>query len=206
MGRGANESIRSGVATGEAESLQGNLGLRNKDAATVAASSTAVHRGWSAMRPSEVVTLLNSTQIGEVLSTRQLYRHRQLAPQVGRNGAKRVDLLVYMAWLFWERRSAPPLRGRKRRTAEIGDTLGVEDLRLMLRQQEYRCALTGSDLTPDNFALDHITPIVDGGDFSVENSQLVLKTVNRAKHTMSQTDFIEMCHQVASHAEAVSTN
>jgi 5-methylcytosine-specific restriction endonuclease McrA len=67
----------------------------------------------------------------------------------------------------------------------------------MLEQQRYRCALTGDRLTPENLALDHIVPISEGGGFDVENSQLVTRDANRAKHTMSQSDFVQLCKNVS---------
>jgi len=82
------------------------------------------------------------------------------------------------------------------------DVLTLEELREILRRQDFRCALTGQRLTPTNFALDHVVPVVEGGDFTADNSQLVLKTVNRAKNTMSQAEFIKMCRQVARHFAA----
>jgi hypothetical protein len=75
----------------------------------------------------------------------------------------------------------------------------MDELRDILIRQEYRCALSGERLTPANFALDHIVPIADGGNFSADNSQLVLKMVNRAKNTVSQCEFIAMCRNVAAH-------
>ncbi len=48
------------------------------------------------LKPSELCRLLNSTPLGEVISERQLYRHRQRAgARIGDN--KTVDLLRYCA-------------------------------------------------------------------------------------------------------------
>jgi hypothetical protein len=50
------------------------------------------------LRPSELCRLLNSTPLGEVISERQLYRHRMRAGlRIG--DGKRVDLFRYMAWV-----------------------------------------------------------------------------------------------------------
>ncbi|MFW5828618.1 MAG: terminase gpA endonuclease subunit, partial [Planctomycetota bacterium] len=50
------------------------------------------------MRPSDVVRLLNSTDAGQTLNERQLYRHRMRAGfRIG--DGKRIDLLRYIAWL-----------------------------------------------------------------------------------------------------------
>jgi len=50
------------------------------------------------LRPSELTRLVNSTPLGEVLSERQLYRHRSRAGYRIGDG-KRVDLFRYVAWL-----------------------------------------------------------------------------------------------------------
>lgn len=131
-----------------------------------------------------------------------MYRHRQRAPWIQR-GDNRIDLLTYCAWLIVQPRSK---RKRRKRRVLGREMLSLDDLRELLRRQEYRCALTGEQLTPTNFALDHIIPLADGGNFTSANSQLVLKTVNRAKNTMSEQEFVEMCRKVARHrgADAVT--
>jgi hypothetical protein len=54
------------------------------------------------LRPSELCRLLNSTPLGEVISERQLYRHRTRAGlRIG--DARHVDLLRYVAWLVSQR-------------------------------------------------------------------------------------------------------
>ncbi|MBU4399743.1 MAG: hypothetical protein KKE86_10465, partial [Planctomycetes bacterium] len=50
------------------------------------------------LRPTELVRLLNSTPLGEVISERQLYRHRSRAGfRIG--DGRHVDLFRYVAWL-----------------------------------------------------------------------------------------------------------
>ncbi len=54
------------------------------------------------LQPSVLTRMLNSTPLGEVISERQLLRHRNRAGYlIGDN--KRVDLLQYAAWLAWLR-------------------------------------------------------------------------------------------------------
>lgn len=60
-------------------------------------------------RPSELRRLLNSTPLGEVISERQLFRHRTRAGRrIGDD--KTVDLLRYLAWLVQQRHSPTPER------------------------------------------------------------------------------------------------
>ena len=57
--------------------------------------------------PSELCRLLNSTPLGEVISDRQLYRHRTRAGfRIG--DGKSVDLLRYVAWLVGVRHKPKP--------------------------------------------------------------------------------------------------
>ncbi|MEW4530606.1 hypothetical protein, partial [Maioricimonas sp. JC845] len=61
------------------------------------------------LRPAELCRLLNSTPLGEVISERQLYRHRTRAGyRIG--SPKHVDLLRYIAWLVQERHRPRPER------------------------------------------------------------------------------------------------
>ena len=72
-----------------------------------------------------------------------------------------------------------------------------------VESQAYKCALTGEELTPVLSSLDHINPRCSGGDDGIDNLQIVLPSVNRAKSTMTQKQFVAMCHAVArTHADS----
>jgi hypothetical protein len=59
------------------------------------------------LRPSELCRLLNSTPLGEVLSARQLHRHRLRAGlRIGDD--RHVDLIRYVAWLVQVRHTSKP--------------------------------------------------------------------------------------------------
>ena len=59
------------------------------------------------LKPSALCRLLNSTPLGEVISERQLYRHRQRAGnRIG--DSKTVDLLRYCAWMHKMRHAPKP--------------------------------------------------------------------------------------------------
>lgn len=70
-------------------------------------------------------------------------------------------------------------------------------LKQLLEHQDYRCALTGRALTPENCTADHVIPVANGGSNDMANIQLVTNEVNRAKNTMSQRQFVAMCIDVA---------
>ena len=77
----------------------------------------------NALKPTEAVRLLNSTQLGTVTSERQLYRDRQRAGfRIG--DGRRIDLIRFVAWLAEQRHFRPerfddvlPIRTPRRRTS-----------------------------------------------------------------------------------------
>jgi hypothetical protein len=87
------------------------------------------------LRPSELCRLLNSTPLGEVLSERQLHRHRTRAGNRVGDG-RHIDLLRYVAWLV-QTRHAPP------RESE-GDT--YERMKDRARARNVALAIAGRDI------------------------------------------------------------
>jgi len=87
------------------------------------------------MRPSELCRLLNSTPLGEVISERQLHRHRTRAGlRIG--DARHVDLVRYVAWLVQVRHAPRP---------EVdGDPYGT--LKERARARNIALSLAGRDI------------------------------------------------------------
>jgi 5-methylcytosine-specific restriction endonuclease McrA len=58
--------------------------------------------------------------------------------------------------------------------------------------------------TSDNplAALDHIVPVRCGGELVIENTQVLHKDVNRAKGSLTNDQFIQLCREVVEHASA----
>lgn len=75
------------------------------------------------------------------------------------------------------------------------------DLYALLKEQEFRCALTGRKLTPEASSLDHKTPMARGGTNDRDNLQWLSEGVNAAKGNMSNEEFIAMCREVIAHTE-----
>lgn len=69
-----------------------------------------------------------------------------------------------------------------------------------LKQQEYRCAVSGRTLTPDNCEVDHVVPLANGGKMVYDNIHLVVSEVNRAKGTMPLEDFVSLCEDVVQYS------
>ena len=71
----------------------------------------------------------------------------------------------------------------------------------ILKQQNFRCALSGCELTPENVSSDHKIPLSNGGKHELKNVHLVTRQVNAMKGTMSVEEFVSMCRRVADCSE-----
>lgn len=83
-------------------------------------------------------------------------------------------------------------------------SVSTENLLRLLEYQHHRCALTGRELTPDMSSLDHIVPIRFGGEHVIENAQVLHSDVNRAKGSLTNDEFIELCREVVAHIDSKS--
>lgn len=190
---------RSDIHTQEAQSrcTRGDLGVLGQ-LAKPRSVSVCEEAGplWPTkpLRFFELRKLLNATPLGPVLNERQLYRHRQRAEHEFTVG-RRIDLLRYVAWLVTERHVPSP------KPRVNGRAICAKDILQMLQDQNFRCALTGRELMPETAALDHIEPISRGGEHVIGNVQILRKEVNRAKHTCTNEEFVEMCREVVKWAE-----
>lgn len=83
--------------------------------------------------------------------------------------------------------------------------VSTENVLRLLDYQECRCALTGRPLTPDLASLDHIIPIRVGGEHAIENTQVLHRDVNRAKGSLTNDEFLQLCSEVVTHALEIRT-
>lgn len=109
--------------------------------------------------------------------------------------AKRMGLSSYKE-LVAGRETLHPKLQRPVKENPTNDLATAAELRELVEKQNYKCNLSGVDLTPDTAALDHIIPITEGGTNHISNLQWLDEQVNRAKGTMTQAAFIEMCNRV----------
>ena len=70
----------------------------------------------------------------------------------------------------------------------------------LIESQQYRCALSGRELTPGTASLDHALPLSRGGLHDISNVQVIEFRVTAAKGTMTVEEFVAMCCDVADHA------
>ena len=82
----------------------------------------------------------------------------------------------------------------KVRKASVAEQLWERVLR------DPRCGLTGRLINwreDRSYEVDHIRPVANGGETSVDNLMLVCPEANRAKGTLSHEEFIQLCCDVA---------
>jgi 5-methylcytosine-specific restriction endonuclease McrA len=150
------------------------------------------------LRACDVVRLLNSTPLGAVINERQLFRHRNRAGD--RIGSKRrIELLRYIGWLV-EQRCARTRRHAAKAQRRRQERLTLNGIMAIIEDQQYRCALSGRLLTPEDAALDHILALTRGGRHELTNAQVLHKDINRAKGTLTNEEFIALCRDVVIHA------
>ena len=94
-----------------------------------------------------------------------------------------------------------PLRDLPKEDGPMGEVTAGK-LKLLLDRQGYRCALSGRALAPADSQADHITPKKHGGENVMENVQILNCEVNKAKGTLTQEAFIQLCRDVAAHHPA----
>jgi len=67
-----------------------------------------------------------------------------------------------------------------------------------------RCALTGVPINindPSTYSFDHIVPRSRGGDNTLDNLQVVCMDVNKAKHNLTDDEFIALCRRVVEYQD-----
>ena len=74
----------------------------------------------------------------------------------------------------------------------------------LVEQQNFRCAISGRELTPESASLDHIVPLGRGGEHGIENVWVVDHRVNSAKGTMLCDEFVDMCRDVVEYQKTIS--
>ncbi|MAD81133.1 MAG: HNH endonuclease domain-containing protein [Pirellulaceae bacterium] len=67
----------------------------------------------------------------------------------------------------------------------------------LIESQDFRCALSNRELTPETASLDHVVPLSRGGTHEVSNLCVVVHLVNSAKGSMTVEEFVAMCQDVA---------
>ena len=86
------------------------------------------------------------------------------------------------------------------------NNLTAETLKELLEKQNYKCALTGSELTcvlvkgnvcKTNASIDRVNP---KGEYTKDNIHLVCSAINKLRIDMDINEFIDWCRKVTNYA------
>ena len=79
----------------------------------------------------------------------------------------------------------------------LGTSKFWQALKLLIEKQNYKCALTGDDISfEDDIELDHILPIYRGGTNELSNIQWVTRQANWFKRALTEDELIELCEKI----------
>lgn len=82
--------------------------------------------------------------------------------------------------------------------SHFGTEHTARDFAKLWKDQRGKCALSGYFITSANAQIDHALPITRGGGHELANLQWVTNAVNRAKHNLTDREFLDLCNRVAS--------
>lgn len=80
--------------------------------------------------------------------------------------------------------------------AEKPYKFAAKDFYAMLDRQNYRCALSGRELTPENTDAEHIIPLDQGGTHTLENIYLIVREAARLKRHLTEKEMIRLCFDI----------
>lgn len=75
-------------------------------------------------------------------------------------------------------------------------TFRAKDFYALLESQNYRCPLTGRELTPETTCAEHIIPLRKGGIHALSNIYLVHETVARLKRHYTDAEIQELANDI----------
>lgn len=83
-----------------------------------------------------------------------------------------------------------------RMAVEIPYKFAAKDFYGILERQQYRCSLSGRELTPENTDAEHILPLEHGGAHTPDNIYLIVRDAARLKRHLKEEDLIRLCFDI----------
>lgn len=74
----------------------------------------------------------------------------------------------------------------------------------LVEAQNYRCPLSGRELTPNTASLDHKIPLSRGGAHTLDNIWILHREVNVAKGTLTAEEFVTLCREISNYQQATN--
>ncbi len=85
--------------------------------------------------------------------------------------------------------------------------MSTQDFRTLLEtEQDFRCALTGFELTPETVTIAHRTPLKKGGKHIRSNVYLVHESVAKLVRDHSADEVLAICRAVISYTAKENMN
>ncbi|MBX3723924.1 MAG: hypothetical protein KF713_18905 [Turneriella sp.] len=72
----------------------------------------------------------------------------------------------------------------------------AKDFYSLLDKQNYRCALSDRELTPENTDAEHILPLDSGGTHTPDNICLIVRDAARLKRHLTELQVVELCFDI----------
>ncbi|GBF44517.1 HNH endonuclease [Leptospira ellinghausenii] len=79
-------------------------------------------------------------------------------------------------------------------------------IRTLLHNQNFKCYVSGMELTYDNIEIEHIIPLTMGGEHSFENLCLVDRSLKELKRFKTKEEIIELCKIILANELQLSNN
>lgn len=72
----------------------------------------------------------------------------------------------------------------------------AKDFYSLLDRQNFRCALSGRELTPETTDAEHILPLDSGGIHTPENIYLIVRDAARLKRHLTEAELVRLCFDI----------
>ncbi len=70
------------------------------------------------------------------------------------------------------------------------------EIRELLHKQDFKCFLTGRELSPENVEAEHILPVSQGGEHKVENLCLIIDSLRELKRYRNPEEILSIAKDI----------
>lgn len=79
-------------------------------------------------------------------------------------------------------------------------------IRTLLQKQNFKCYVSGIELTYENVEIEHIQPLTKGGKHELENLCLIDKSLRELKRLNTKKEILELCKVIIAYELQLSNN
>jgi hypothetical protein len=99
-------------------------------------------------------------------------------------------------WQIWARKKRGSMKTAEKLTENRTVAVSSKDIYELITRQQFKCAITGDELSPADATIDHIIPVSMGGSNDIGNLQVVTKAANRIKGALTMDQLIGLCQRI----------